>query len=148
MTDFTATTIRTLTAEDVWQCTEICKRSGLRLWLEPPIGLVAESDGRVVGFCRWVERFRRNRWCLTDVVVEPAERQRGVGRSLIADLQRVLPIGHALEIVLHPENREAAEFLRRCGLGFTPSGRDAGMTAWVWGKPAADAPPESGGHQA
>jgi len=56
-------------------------------------GLVAEIDGKVVGFAHYIFRpstWDKNDFCyLEDLFVDPAIRSKGVGRALINELERI-----------------------------------------------------------
>jgi GNAT superfamily N-acetyltransferase len=59
----------------------------------PIRGLVAESDGRIVGLAHYL--FRPSTWSLEpfcyleDLYVDPRVRNQGVGRALIAEIQKI-----------------------------------------------------------
>lgn len=130
--------IRPITTEDVWQCTEICKRSGLLMACDSPPGLVALDGSRVVGFCLWGDVSGRSMQRLRQICVEPIERQKGIGRSLILEALQTLPTGMRLMIEVTRDQRELRTFLERCGIPFKRWPGDAGMTGYVWQKVASD----------
>jgi len=89
--------------------------------IEDGIALIAEDEGRAVGFifCVLGDRGRKTAH-VTDLYVRPEARSRGVGRALLADLvtpAREAGLGHvSLEVLVH--NTEARRFYER--LGFVP----------------------------
>jgi ribosomal protein S18 acetylase RimI-like enzyme len=86
-----AVTFREMTAEDIPAGLALCRASGWnqverdwRRFLETQPGgaLVAERDSRVIGTVATIRYGRRFAW-VAMVLVDPAERSRGVGRALL-----------------------------------------------------------------
>jgi ribosomal protein S18 acetylase RimI-like enzyme len=89
--------------------------------VEDGVALIAEDDGRAVGFvfCVLGDRGRKTAH-VTDIYVRPEARSRGVGRALLAELiepAREAGLGHvSLEVLVH--NTDARRLYER--LGFAP----------------------------
>jgi ribosomal protein S18 acetylase RimI-like enzyme len=89
--------------------------------IEEGVALIAEEDGRAVGFvfCVLGDRGRKTAH-VTDIYVRPEARDRGVGRALLAELvepTRGAGLGHvSLEVLVH--NADARRLYDR--LGFVP----------------------------
>lgn len=131
----------------VWQMTEICKRSGLHLVTSEGPGLVAfqpnppmgglghERPLRMVGFCLWNVAWKRS-LRLRQIVVEPTDRCRGIGRELIEALQQQVQPGQLLEVVAMPRHQELRGFMARMivrtGSEWKASPGDGGMTGFLW----------------
>ncbi|HWJ31282.1 MAG TPA: GNAT family N-acetyltransferase [Gaiellaceae bacterium] len=85
------------------------------------VALIAEEDGRAVGFifCVLGDRGRKTAH-VTDLYVRPEARSRGIGRALLAELitpARESGLAHvSLEVLVH--NSDARRLYER--LGFTP----------------------------
>jgi GNAT superfamily N-acetyltransferase len=84
-------------------------------------GLVAERDGRLVGYALYFALFGsfRTRWrlWLEDLYVEPAERGQGTGKALMAELARLTRDGgfYALDWEVLDWNAPSIEFYERLG---------------------------------
>jgi len=84
-------------------------------------GLVAERDGRLVGYALYYPVFGsfRTRWrlWLEDLFVEPAERGSGTGAALMAELARRVREGgyYSLDWEVIDWNRPALDFYERLG---------------------------------
>lgn len=82
--------------------------------------LVAEEDGRVVGYCYahpWKEKSAYSATLETTVYVAPGQDRRGTGRALMSELiKRCRESGtHALIACVTAENAYSIEFHRRLG---------------------------------
>jgi uncharacterized protein len=107
---------------------------------ESPIGLVAEADGEIVGFClvlghssaydsvnyRWFTARYDGFMYLDRVAVDAAHRGRGIGRQLYAEVDRLMAgmpgVRHlALEVNMDPPNEPSLRF--HAGLGFVEVGQ-------------------------
>jgi ribosomal protein S18 acetylase RimI-like enzyme len=101
------------TWEEAWEDVSVTVREG--------VALIAEEDGRAVGFvfCSLGERGRRTAH-VTDIYVRPDTRRRGIGRALLAELvepAREAGLGHvSLEVLVR--NTDARRLYER--LGFVP----------------------------
>jgi aminoglycoside 6'-N-acetyltransferase I len=99
--------------EDAW--------SDLARTVQNGVGLIAEEDGRAVGFvfCVLGDRGRRTAH-VTDIYVRPDARNKGIGRALLAGIlepARAAGLDHAsLEVLIR--NSDARRLYER--LGFTP----------------------------
>jgi len=89
--------------------------------IDDGVALIAEDDGRAVGFvfCVLGDRGRKTAH-VTDIYVRPEARGRGLGRALLAELvepAREAGLGHvSLEVLTH--NTDARRLYER--LGFAP----------------------------
>jgi ribosomal protein S18 acetylase RimI-like enzyme len=101
------------TWEDAWSDLAQTVRNG--------VGLIAEEDGRAVGFvfCVLGDRGRKTAH-VTDIYVRPDARNKGIGRALLAGIlepARAAGLEHAsLEVLIR--NSDARRLYER--LGFTP----------------------------
>lgn len=99
--------------EDAWSDLAQTVRNG--------VGLIAEEDGRAVGFifCVLGDRGRKTAH-VTDIYVRPDSRNKGIGRALLAGIlepARAAGLEHAsLEVLIR--NSDARRLYER--LGFTP----------------------------
>lgn len=100
--------------------------------------LVAEHDGRVVGFA-YASPFRPRpayRYCLEDsVYLDPAALGRGIGRALLAELvARCEARGARQMLAVIGDSANAASIALHRALGFAPVGllRDAGWKFERW----------------
>jgi ribosomal protein S18 acetylase RimI-like enzyme len=99
--------------EDAWSDLAQTVRNG--------VGLIAEEDGRAVGFvfCVLGDRGRKTAH-VTDIYVRPDARNKGIGRALLAGIlepARAAGLDHAsLEVLIR--NSDARRLYER--LGFTP----------------------------
>jgi ribosomal protein S18 acetylase RimI-like enzyme len=98
------------TWEEAWEDISVTVQEG--------IALIAEDDGRAVGFvfCNLGERGRQTAH-VTDIYVRPEARGRGIGRALLAELiepARDAGLGHvSLEVLLR--NSDARRLYERLG---------------------------------
>jgi len=78
-------------------------------------GMVAECDGRVVGFV--VYELMKKGLHILDIAVDPAARRHGVGTAMMDWLVRRLSYGHRDRIMVEVRetNRDAQLFFRSCG---------------------------------
>jgi ribosomal protein S18 acetylase RimI-like enzyme len=101
------------TWEEAWE--------DLSVTIDDGVALIAEDDGRPVGFvfCVLGDRGRKTAH-VTDIYVRPEARRRGLGRALLAELiepARSAGLAHvSLEVLVH--NVEARRLYER--LGFVP----------------------------
>jgi ribosomal protein S18 acetylase RimI-like enzyme len=88
-----------------------------KLKINPEWFLVAEADGRVVGSV--MAGYEGHRGWINYLAVEPLRRRAGVGRALMAEVERLLRAAGCPKINLQVRaaNKEAMEFYRRIGFG-------------------------------
>jgi GNAT superfamily N-acetyltransferase len=142
MNDASHVTLRAATAEDAERLASLLSDEGYpagasdlaeriaRFSSEESRVTVAEAGGEVIGFIAYhlVPRFEHSdRFVrIVAVVVDPGVRERGIGRLLIADAERVAREGGAAFVEItaghhRPEARQLYESL----------GYDAGVTAYL-----------------
>jgi ribosomal-protein-alanine N-acetyltransferase len=80
------------------------------------IGLVAESEGRIVGFV--IYELAKKSLAVLRIAVHPAERRKGVGKAILERLAGKLTkqIRLFASISVGENDQDAMEFLRACGL--------------------------------
>lgn len=127
-------TIRTLVPEDIPRCIEI--NSSLPDWfgleeglaeaedyLRHHSGLVAESDGTVVGYLTYANLFPESTE-ISWMAVSQSHHRSGVGRTLIAALESMLPDGFLLSVKTladsHPSPHYAVTRSFYEAMGFRP----------------------------
>ncbi len=78
--------------------------------------LVAERDGRVVGFMRYNHRIRGSETALYDICVADSAQHQGIGRLLVENLIASCRLhGRQTIVVRCPENMPANAFYARLG---------------------------------
>jgi ribosomal protein S18 acetylase RimI-like enzyme len=82
---------------------------------DPDLFLIAESEGRPVGAV--MGGFDGRRGIVYHLAVSPAVRRRGIGRSLMIELERRMAARGCLKsyLLTIPENHEASAFYRELG---------------------------------
>lgn len=127
-------TIRPLTSEDVSSCIAINRslpdwfglEEGLaeaEEYLRDHDGLVAEDDGRIVGYLTYTRLFPESAE-ISWMAVDQSQHRRGTGRSLIRALEEILPQGSLLSVKtladLHPSPEYAITRAFYVSVGFRP----------------------------
>ena len=127
-------TIRPLISEDVSRCIDINRslpdwfglEEGLaeaEEYLRDHPGLVAEVDGAVVGYLTYAQLFAESTE-ISWMAVAKSQHRRGIGRSLIAALEKQLPGGSLLSVKTLADSHPSPEYaITRAfygSLGFRP----------------------------
>ena len=92
-------------------------------WFDPQGLLVAESDGRLLGF-HWTKRHSEDVGEVYVVGIDPAAQGRGLGKVLtLAGLRHLESVG-VREVLLYVESDNAAGIALYSGFGFTHADSD------------------------
>ncbi|HEY58890.1 MAG TPA: GNAT family N-acetyltransferase [Anaerolineae bacterium] len=88
-----------------------------KLQRDPDLFLVAEAEGRIIGAV--MGGFDGRRGLIYHLAVDPAFRRRGIGSTLMAELERRLVAKGCLRayLLVTEENQETMAFYRRLGVG-------------------------------
>ncbi|HMK07504.1 MAG TPA: GNAT family acetyltransferase [Anaerolineales bacterium] len=82
---------------------------------DPELFLVAEDDGALVGAV--LAGYDGRRGLVYHLAVSPGRRRQGIGRALMAEIERRLASQGCLKsyLLATPQNQEAVDFYRRLG---------------------------------